>query len=389
LKPTPRLEVPPHTLSKAVQIFNGLGAGNIGDELMMHGMWPEVPRDIELYIILHENSRQQRQPYPPRFQYSTISLPPQPFELAHAPAAPGLLAGTTSITDAEGWGWPLDFLAPRVRHFTDRGLPVDAVGVGVDFLTTPEGRRLFGEAFRDIRSWSVRNDTAREALLDLGVPAERIVVGADWAWLYLPPQDYGNWAEEYLTSLGLRVREPLLIVNLFWQGQGEVLPIWPTVAAALDRLYKEQGLQIAFFCNECRHPGFDREAAEFVRAGMRSPSTLIPNLYYGPGEAIAILQHATVTLGQRYHFCVESVLGATVPVVLGRSPKIAGLCEELGIAPLGSLEHVDEEEICATVRDSIRRRDDLLRLLAEKRTALTERARHNFDLFLPAYARAY
>jgi polysaccharide pyruvyl transferase WcaK-like protein len=367
---------------EAVQIFNGPGAGNIGDELMMHGFWNALPPDFHLHVFLHENALRQRQPYPSRFSYETISLPPETFELDRFRDRPGILAGTTCITDAEGWGWPLDFLAPRVRHFHDLGLPVDAVGVGVDFLVTPEGCRLFAENFRQIRSWSVRNEASRAALLDAGVEAERIVVGADWAWLYQPPSDASGWAANYLETLGIRTDEPLLFVNLFWQGRGTTLPIWDSVAAVLDRMQRELGMQIAFFCNECRHPGFDRTAAEYVQSRMATRSALIPNLYFGPNEAIALLRHATVALGQRYHFCVEAVLAGTVPVNLGRSPKIAGLSAELGITPCGSLEAVDPEELSATIAEAAVNRRVRRDALQQRQSALAERAARNLELWL-------
>ncbi len=366
----------------AVQIFNGPGAGNIGDELMMHGFWNALPEDFHLHVFLHENAVRQRQPYPARFSYETISLPPASFELAPWRDRPGILAGTTCITDAEGWGWPLDFLAPRLQHFHDLGLPVDAAGIGADFLITPEGRRLFADHFRHIRSWSVRNETSRQALLDAGVEQDRIVVGADWAWLYQPPADLSHWAASYLQSLGIRTVEPLLVVNLFWQGQGTTLPIWDTIAAVLDHMHRHEGMQVAFFCNECRHPGFDRTAAEYVQSRMSSPSVLIPNLYFAPAEAIAILRHATAALGQRYHFCVEAVLAGTVPVNLGRSPKIAGLCAELGITPCGTLHEVDRDELAAAITAAVANRSAHSEQLRHRHAALAGRAASNLQLLL-------
>ena len=374
------------TSQRIIQVFNGPGAGNIGDELMMHGMWSQIPAGIDLHVFLHENARRQREPYPERFQYSLLSLPPATLELETVAQGPGLLAGTTCITDVEGWGWPLSFLAPRMQFFHDRGLPVDAVGVGVDFLITGEGRTLFQDHFLKIRSWTVRNEAGREALIEAGAEAARIRVGADWAWLYEPAADYGPWAAEYLRSLGVRLNEPLLILNLFWQGEGLALPIWVDIAAVMDELQRRAGLQIAFFCNECRHPDFDRTAAEAVMSSMRTPGVLIPNLYFSPGEAVAILRHATVTVGQRYHYCVESVLAETVPVNLGRAPKTAGLSQELGVATCGSLKAVDREELYAVVMATIGDREGKILSLQEKRRELAARARKNLDFFAGFYA---
>lgn len=366
---------------KAVHIFNGPGAGNIGDELMLHGLDRELPPDFSLHMFLHENAALQRQPYPTRFQAETIALQPAAFELERFSDLPGLLAGATVITDSEGWGWPLGFLAPRMQYFRDRGLPVDAVGIGADFLVTAEGRQLFRDHFQGVRSWTVRDEAGAEALIEAGVEPMRVAVGADWAWLYESPQDYSDWTRTFLDSLGIRVGEPLLIVNLFWQGEGLGLSIWKDIAAVLDGLQTRSGMQIAFFCNECRHPGFDRTAMEAVQALMRTPSTLIPNLYYAPGEAIAILRHATATLRQRYHYCVESVLAETVPVNLGRAPKITVLCKELGLTPYGSLKAIDRDELHAAISSGIAGRADILSGLQEKRRELTRRAKANLSFF--------
>lgn len=376
------------TSRAAVAIFNGLGAGNIGDEMMFHGFAREFPAGIDLRVFVHENSARQRQPYPERFEYQAISLPPASFELDGSPLCPGLLVGTTLITDVEGAGWPLGFLAPRLRHFAAHGLPVDATGIGADFLVTGEGRQLFQQHFRSIRSWTVRNDVSRDALLDAGVDSSNVAVGADWAWLYEPPVDHSAWAGSYLTGLGLQVGEPLLAVNLFWQNQGDGLPIWADIAAVLDRLHFFAGYQIAFFANECRHPGFDRTAAERVRTLMRAPATLIPNLYFSPGEAIAILRHATITLGQRYHFAVESVVAETVPVLLGRSPKIAGLAAELGLRTVGSLDRLDRDELEVAIASvSLNRGSEVARLQAARRE-LAVRALRNLDFVRHHYSTA-
>jgi polysaccharide pyruvyl transferase WcaK-like protein len=317
----------------AFQILNGLGAGNIGDEYMMHAFWEQLPPGFHLHVALFGESHRQRQPYPERFRYYLHT--PNGIENEWVRDMPGLLAGTTSITDVEGWGWPLSFEAPRLQHFHDLGLPVDAVGVGVDSLVTPEGRSLFARHFLPVRSWTVRDDSGRNALLDLGVDPVRVAVGADFAWLYEPAHDYSTWARDYWQSLGVRTDEPLLVMNLFWQGQGEALPIWSDIASVLDELRLRDGLQIAFLCHECRHPNFDREAAETVQARMTQSSILVPNEYFAPGEVIALLRHATVTVGQRYHYCIASVAAETVTVSLGRAPKTASLNRELGLTACG------------------------------------------------------
>ena len=89
--------------------------------------------------------------------------------------------------DAWGLEWPL--AAMREAELCHRlGKPVHAVGVGVDRLVDPEAVQ-FRAAYGTIASWSVRSEECRAALLALGVPPERVLLGADWAWLLQPELD--------------------------------------------------------------------------------------------------------------------------------------------------------------------------------------------------------
>ena len=172
-------------------IANGLGAGNIGDELMFRAFWRHVPHSWRFDVPLFPESKRQRAPYPPEHRYLDVN-----FAGVEEPEAAGLLAGTTLITEAEGVDWPLRFLARRLDRFRELGLPVDVVGGGVDRLWRRESRQLFACSFLPaVRSWTVRADADRDALLDLGVPDSAVLTGADWGWLYEPAIDR-NWAAD-------------------------------------------------------------------------------------------------------------------------------------------------------------------------------------------------
>jgi hypothetical protein len=93
------------------------------------------------------------------------------------------------------------------------------------------------------------------------------------------------------------------VVNLQWRDR---IDLKRALASALDRASGQFGLQVAFFCNDCRCGDmYDHAAALEVAAFMQNPASLVPNEYYSPDEAIALLSCATVALGERYHFLVE------------------------------------------------------------------------------------
>ncbi len=362
--------------ASAVQISIGLGAGNIGDELMARAFWDRLPPDVLLEVPLFPEAARQHEPYPSRHRTRPVDWDGN--ENADVAGMPGLLVGATPVTEAEGLHFPMRFLARRLASFHERGLPVHAVGVGVDALSTEEGLALFARAFAPIRSWTVRSAPCRDALLALGVEPERVRVGADWAWLHAPRRDAGEWAGALWRSLGVDPSRPLLVanvVNMLWRKERDARL---GIARGLDLAAERFGLQIAFFCNECRAGEFfDFEAAREIGGMMRSRPVLVPNEYYSADEAIALLHSATVAVGARYHFVVEAVLAGTVPVSILRGQKMRALLGELGSPVGGTVDRVDPDELSAAIREAVDERDAFLTRLVEARQRLARRAEGN------------
>lgn len=366
----------------AFQISTGLGAGNIGDEIMAQSFWAALPEEMSLLVVLFPESARRREPYPSRHSYIRVDYSGN--ECPAAGRRPGLLVGDTPVTESEGLHWPLEFLSPRLRWFHDAGLPVDAVGVGVDRLETPEARRLFETAFLPVRSWTVRSERCRQALLELGVAGHRIVVAADLAWLYAPAELPHAWARQTWEQAGIDLARPLLVanvVNMFWRGAGEARR---ALAAALDQV-AAGGLQVAFLCNECRDGEFfDHAAATEIAALMRAPATILPNLYYSPAEMLALMACARVAVAQRYHFALQAILSGTVPVALLRGQKMTGLAEETGIPAPGRVDCLEPQHLTDAIDNVLSRREHWLALLNAARRRMQDRARRNF-VFLRRY----
>jgi polysaccharide pyruvyl transferase WcaK-like protein len=365
-------------ISRAFQISVGFGAGNIGDEFMAHAFWDNLPPSLSLEVALFPEHARQHEPYPPQHHYVPVRWGGN--ENEHVGDAPGLLAGDTPVTEAEGLHWPLEFLAPRLTHFHDRGLPVYALGVGVDRLESQAACDLFRSAFLPIRSWTVRSAACRDALLAMGVPDDDVIVGADWAWLYRPRLNRQEWAVEQLRALGLDPSAPLLIaniVNMIWQ---DAIEARRAIAASFDELSARHGFQVCFFSNECRDGEFfDFAAAGQIRDMMKRPAVLFPNLYYSPDEALGVLSHATVTVAQRYHFAIESVLAGSVPVCLIRGQKMRGLVEEMDMPAAGTVERTDSAQLTSTVLRAAENRSAECSRLQAYSLKLRDRARRNLE----------
>jgi polysaccharide pyruvyl transferase WcaK-like protein len=357
---------------KAFQICNGLGAGNVGDEIMARAFWNLLPADVALTIALLPESERHRQPYPAQHLYVPVDWNGN--ENAEA-NMPGLLVGATPVTEGEGLHWPMEFLAPRLLHFHGFSLPVDAIGVGVDHLSSAAAKSIFYEAFRPIRSWTVRSGFCRDALISLGVSESAVRVGADLAWAYTADRHLDDWADGVWRSAGIDPSRPLLVANFVNMQWRERTQTRAAIAAAIEEASIRFGLQIAFFCNECRSGDFfDFAAASEFAALMRPPVAFVPNEYYAPAEAIALLRRATVTVGQRYHFIVETVLAGSVPVAIVRGQKMLGLSAELPTPVGGSVEETDRDTLFEAIENALDHRDELIVQLESVRCELARRA---------------
>jgi hypothetical protein len=360
----------------AFQINAGFGAGNIADTLAVDALWHSLPADLQLHVGMFPPSAPLRIDIPPAFTAHLYS--PPTIENAWVRDIPGLLAAVP-LWDGPLDSWPTGVLAPRLQHFHDRGLPVDAAGVFVDRITSPEGRALFAAHFSPIRSWSVTDAASVANLLELGVDQARISLGADWGWLHPATNVHDEWAASAWLSLGIDPDQPLLVVNASWNFPNPELS--RALAAALDTLHAEDGFQLAFLCLESRHPGFHRSAAELVQSFLQAPSALVPNEFYSPAELIALLRHATLAVTRHQPFAIAAVLADTLPFLLPNSVKGPGVSRELGFPPYGELRPFQPDPFVDSVRANLATRASTLAQLTANRAVLSGRARHNLDAF--------
>jgi len=355
----------------------GLGSGNIGDDAMFLGAAALLPPEFDIDVELHDLSRRGQLPPGPRY----VHVQDQPaLEESIAAAEAAWLVGDTPVMDQWGLDWPLRSNAPKLALCHRLGKPVHAVGVGVDRLVDPEALTIFAEVFRPVASWSVRSERCRRALLDMGVPEERILLGADWAWLIKPGLD-ASWAEDRLRACGVAeggMRIGVNAVNEIWRG---VRPAKRALAGLLDSLAEQYGAQIVFLCNESR-PGeyYDGAAAASVQALMRRPSVLVPPEYYSVDQMVSLIGRMNATISQRYHFTLFSVLAGVCPVSIDRGQKMRGLREELELPRVGDMTAIDDEAFGRAVQSALENPAPLLRQLEVGAAQLARRAANNLAL---------
>ena len=359
------------------QLDTGLGSGNTGDDAMFLAAQARLGPEFQLSTEIHSLERAQVLPQEVRYlsveDSSTIEASIRETDMV-------FLIGDTPVMDEWGLAWPLLANAGKLRLCHELGKSVHALGVGVDRLQDPEGLRIFQQAYLPIASWSVRSKSCKEALLELGVTDEKIVVGADWAWL-LSPQIDSEWANESLQKAGAstgRLHIGVNLVNEIWKDDVEMKKVWGSL---LDRLIEKYDAQVFFFCNESREGDyFDQAAAAEVREGMRHPSVMVTNRYYEPEQMISLLFCMQLTLSQRYHFTLFSILADVYPISIQRGQKMEGLNQELDLPFVGDMTHLDEESIEREIEGVLNDSEAKLQPLRVRRKHLEARAMNNLSL---------
>ncbi|MBF0519278.1 MAG: glycosyltransferase [Nitrospirae bacterium] len=325
--------------------FSGLGAGNIGDEAMMLGFLSLYKLPEGTTIEVWDKKEPALKVFKQRFEFVDYT-DTETCQTLCLNADCVFVVGATIVTEMLSTDWPLRVLGDKYDFCTTHGIPLHVIGTGVDMIFTEEAKGLFYKGFYGINTWTVRSERSRRVLLGLGINPDKIITAADLAW-HTPMDGFDpDWAKNYLISLGIDVTRPLIGVNVVNEKWTDAQYIKEQIAEALDELIKQQGLQIAFFCNETREGKYyDKEAALSVISLMINPATLVPNTYYTPIQMISMLSFCRFTISFRYHFTVFSILADTVPISVLRGDKLIELVNEFNGLHTGRPENISKVKI--------------------------------------------
>jgi SAM-dependent methyltransferase len=354
---------------RSIQVGAGLGAGDVGDEILCRGFWDALPAEARLDVEWMDGGAAASEPYDARHVRLTGGR-------ASRPTLPGLLAGTAARAETMGPDAFLRLLAPRLDAFHAAGQPVDAVGVGFARPESREAVDAFRRSFLPVRSWSVVSAHARDVLRELGVPEERIVLGADWAWCQRPRSRPQGWADALWRGLGVDPGAPLVVLDV---SLPSLVREAPALARALDRLAAGQGFQVAFVDSDTRA---ESDASERTMALMTRRAVRVPRALYTPDQVEALLAPATAVVSARRQTVLQAVLAGVHAIVLadGSGPGDLGHDLEIEAVPLGG--GLDPERLLSATSPNDRRRCVLL--LGHARRRLAARSQNNLVLWAEA-----
>jgi polysaccharide pyruvyl transferase WcaK-like protein len=366
---------------RLVAPFGFYGWGNIGDEATLQGFARLVFRhDSRTRAWIASRNPAHTARVEPRFSYYKAVGRDLRRRWARYRAAAAVVAGGTPIMDVLG-RWPLNELAPLVVAASDERKPVAFIGCGTEGLHRDDSRRIVADVLAPrVCCWTVRSERDKQRLTDYGVPAQRIAVAADMAWLLdaVSPK----FGQSYLAKIGIVADRPIVGVNVniepFVRERQPLL--LKNLARSLDRLVEECDVQVLFLCNEVREGAtFDAAASREVIESMvhRQRTMLAPNHYWAPEQMMSLIACCQLTVSTRYHFCLFSTVQGVPFVALKRSDKVSDLCADMNWPHALSLDELSPSTLLQVHTSVTNRRTLCMSTLSESARALRSRALGN------------
>ncbi len=241
------------------------------------------------------------------------------------------IVGATPILDAHGDGHFAELTA-TVRASARRGARIGFVGVGVERLARESNRNVIRDEFSAcVQQWSARSTAGRNRLLEYGVPANRVLLAADLAWLIAPAGP--AFGKQYLAKLGVNTDQPLIGVNIASELFTESPSLARSLAATLDTLISERNANVLFFAHDVTEAASgDLRAAQDVISTMKqgARARVLPNEYLTPRQFMSVINCCELAFGMRYHFCVYAALERVPFVAIQNTDKVVDLCDDMG-----------------------------------------------------------
>ncbi len=213
--------------------------------------------------------------------------------------------------------------------------PVALHGLGFGPLASPDARRIVRAVAGGAVRLSVRDEASRALLEALGVPAARITLSADPAFLLAAE---GVRPEDVLLGMGIEPRAPIAGVALRPWSRGVEPETWERETAAGLDLFLERTSGSLLFVPFEKSPWSDDDdfalASRVRRRLKHADRTAVLSALLSPGETAALIGGCDLVVGMRLHAAVFAIAGSVPPVAIAYDPKVAALFERSGLSEL-------------------------------------------------------
>jgi polysaccharide pyruvyl transferase CsaB len=245
------------------------------------------------------------------------------------------------------------------------GTPVAIYAVGIGPITTDQGRYLTALAFAAASSATVRDETSRLLLEDMGVDSAGIIVTADPVFALNPAR---SDAAARTNVIGVAVRP--------WGGGGWLDPLTEALARLAHTDHAALRL-IPMQSSERAHEDDVNVASDIARRLASEVTVEVEPATCDPERLLKTIQGCDVVVAMRLHAVIMAATCGTPVVALAYDNKVATQMRDLGMSALTlELDGVTADDIQARVRQALDHhdviRDQLVSSSADTRRRVTE-----------------
>ena len=324
-----------------ITIHGSYGTGNRGDNVILIQLLRFLEEECPgaSVTVLCRNERRLALLLDAEFSHSSLDIRPlpasfkrRPVELLEACTRCDLfILGGGGLLWGRAWGnlsyW---LLRPRLAHMAGRRLVFYVPGIyGIKGAWA---RRLLRTMARRADFLSVRDDEGLKQLIRAGIPASRVVEGADPAFL-MPPPEAGR-IESLVQALGLEDRMLVGLSARDWRGRLSA----GLFANFVQQLLANEDCILLFFAfNTNSLPSeVDRDDLSVAKALLRTlPEEMQGRLIvvdenYSLDELLALIGACDYLIGMRLHALIFATIAGVPFGAIAYDEKISAYMHMLG-----------------------------------------------------------
>ncbi|MCC5947074.1 MAG: polysaccharide pyruvyl transferase family protein [Nitriliruptoraceae bacterium] len=310
-------------MSGTVGVAAWVGAGNLGDELLLRSTLRELDAvGLEALVLSLDAAATERLHGVQAVHHLALAR--------HLPALDGLVFGGGGLIQDRSSVWSPLYQGHRPLLARAARLPVVGVGLGAEHLRYRSSRSAARLALGGSKELWVRDEPSARVLKQLGLG--EVGVAADLAFLLPTPRTPRR--DDLVVSLvgssgggGLR---PTRRGRVATEPPPRAITQW---AAFLDEAARRTSCAVRFVAMDLVR---DTELHERVAARMQAPTSTAP---VGLSELPEVVGGARAVIAARYHACVLAVLAGRPTLAFGYAPKIDALAR----AAPGSVARFDHD----------------------------------------------
>ncbi|MBQ4517179.1 MAG: polysaccharide pyruvyl transferase CsaB [Clostridia bacterium] len=351
-----------------VVISGYYGYGNSGDEALLSAMLCHLREEMpEANIcVLSKNPKETAAVYGVesvnRYRYFKIKKMFKKTKL--------FISGGGSLLQDVTSSRSIKYYLSLIKLAKSAGAAVMLYANGIGPVNKEANRLAVQKALNAVDVITLREETSKEELKQLGIPAEKVTVTADPALSIQPASK--ERIDEVLLEEGISPEEKLLGISVRqWKESDK--DFIAKLAEVIDTVCKERQLVPVFV--PMQYP-LDFDFSQSI-ANLLSDKCYIIGRSRPAEELIGLVSRMDAMLAERLHSLIYAV-NAFVPTVgLSYDTKVDAFMEYIGIGTGISVEEFSVDKAINAVYAVLDNRDDIQQALKEKHVLLCDKAKEN------------